>query len=100
MEKSAESLVYLTDYRIKLGEQKATKEADSMPMKLAPTLQHLYRHVTQHCADQVVKNWQQRLTVYRAATDKFCQGESAQSTSKEATAKQPQEAPTVHQTKI
>jgi hypothetical protein len=44
-----------------------------MPMKLAPTLQPLYRHLTWHCADLVVKNWQQtsRLTVYRAAIDKF-----------------------------
>jgi hypothetical protein len=73
MEKSAESLVHLTDYRIKLKEQKAAKEADSMPMKLAPTLQPLYRFLTQHCADLVVKNWQRRsrLTVYRAAIDKF-----------------------------
>jgi hypothetical protein len=34
MEKSAESFVHLTDYRIKLKEQKAAKEAHSMPMNL------------------------------------------------------------------
>lgn len=36
MEMSAESMVHLSNYRIKLKEQKAAKDADSMPTKLTP----------------------------------------------------------------
>jgi hypothetical protein len=73
MEMSAESMVHLSNYRIELKEQKAGKDADSMPTKLTPALQPLYNNVSQYCADAVVQNWECRkhLTVYRAAINKF-----------------------------
>lgn len=72
MEKSATSLVNLSNYRLELKEQKAAKAADSIPTKLAPALQPVYNNFTQYCADNVIDNWERRkhLTVYRAAIGK------------------------------
>jgi len=73
MAKSADSVMKVSDFRITLKEQKATKELDSMPTAVEPGLVPLYNAVTQYCGDKVVANWERRQTktVYRVSSTKL-----------------------------